>query len=184
VSIAGIFDFFIKNVNYNEICSEGESMKTTEEELIRLLREQIKLERKMVDSMNRTTMKLKNAVVKQLLNGIALDSKKHQDILNAIIELLRVATAMTEVERDQLSAIIGEHIEVEERMLNNVKVIGDKTDNVRVKFLLQYIASDEKRHHQTLREIMDYIISKEIITEEEWWDALYRDAVAHGAPGG
>ena len=152
-------------------------MKTTEEELIRLLREQIKLERKMVDSMNRTTMKLKNAVVKQLLNGIALDSKKHQ-------ELLHVATAMTEVERDQLSAIIGEHIEVEERMLNNVKVIGDKTDNVRVKFLLQYIASDEKRHHQTLREIMDYIISKEIITEEEWWDALYRDAIAHGAPGG
>jgi len=129
-------------------------------------------------------MKLKNAVVKQLLNGIALDSKKHEDILNAIIELLHVATAMTEVERDQLSTEIVDHIEVEELMLNNVKILGEKTDNVRAKFLLQYIASDEKRHHQTLREIMDYIISKETITEEEWWDALYRDAVVHGAPGG
>jgi rubrerythrin len=159
-------------------------MKTTEEELIQLLKKQIELEGKMVDSMNQTMSKLKNVVVKQLLNGIALDSRKHQDILNAVIELLRVATAMTEVERDQLSREISDHIEVEERMLNNVKVAGDKTDNVRVKFLLQYIASDEKRHHQTLREIMDYIVSKEIITEAEWWDALYRDAVAHGAPGG
>jgi rubrerythrin len=159
-------------------------MKTTEQELIRLLQKQIKLERKMVGSINRTTMKFRNDVVKQLLNGIALDSRKHQDILNAIIELLRVATAMTEVEREQLSIEISKHIEVEESMLNNVKAIGDKTDNARVKFLLQYIASDEKRHHQTLREIMDYIVSKEIITEAEWWDALYRDAVAHGAPGG
>lgn len=154
------------------------------QELVELLRAQMMFEREHVETMNKTAGKTRNAVVKQLLHGIALDSTKHADIFNALLELLHVATAMSEDERENVSADFNKHIQAEEFMIRRAEELIEKTEHPRVKFLLKYILSDEKRHHQMLKDILEQIVSKEIITEEEWWDMLYKDAVSHGAPSG
>ena len=154
------------------------------QELVELFRAQMVFEREHAEAMNKTAGKTRNAVVKQLLHGIALDSSKHADIFNALLELLHVATAMSEDEREKVSADFDRHIQAEEFMIRRVEELIKKTEHSGVKFLLQYILSDERRHHQMLKDILGQIVSKEIITEEEWWDMLYKDAVSHGAPSG
>ncbi len=154
------------------------------QELIELLRTQMAFERENVEAMNKTAGKTKNAVVKHLLHGIALDSSKHADIFNALLELLHVATAISENERDKLSADLNKHIESEEFMIRRAEELIGKTEHPGVKFLLKYILLDEKRHHQMLKEILEQIVNRETITEEELWDLLYKDAVSHGAPSG
>jgi len=153
-------------------------------ELIELLRRQMLFERENAEAMSKTAEKAKNAVVKHLLHGIALDSSKHSDIFNALIKLLNVATAISEDEREKLAADLNKHIESEEFMIRRAEEIIEKTDHPGVKFLLNYILSDERRHHQMLRDILKQIVSKEVITDEEWWNMMYNDAVSHGAPSG
>jgi len=69
-------------------------------------------------------------------------------------------------------------------MLRRIERIAEKAEHKAVRFLLHYILSDERRHHETLKEIMEHVVNRETITEDEWWDFLYRDAVGHGAPVG
>lgn len=32
--------------------------------------------------------------------------------------------------------------------------------------------------------MMEVIVRKEVITEEEWWDLIWKEVPFHGAPGG
>jgi len=154
------------------------------EELMNRFKEGMALEKGMIISMGQTVKKVRNAVVKQLLNGIALDSEKHYDIYSSLVELLSGVTALSEEERDGIDAEIRNHIEVERKMIDFVKGLVDRVEDEKVKFLLKYVAADEYRHHNTLKAIMDEVVIKETISDEEWEDLLYKDAVAHGAPPG
>jgi hypothetical protein len=60
----------------------------------------------------------------------------------------------------------------------------DKTANDRIKFLLESILEDEKRHHDLLNLVMGIIVKGETITDEEWWDLMWKYVPFHGAPGG
>jgi len=135
------------------------------QDLNELLRKQMILEHNNVDALKKTAEKIKNAVVKHLLYGIALDSSKHADIFKAIVELLNVATAMSEDERENLNVDIKKHIESEEFMIRRAEELFKKTEHSGVKFLLQYILTDEKKHHQMLKDILERIVSKETIAE-------------------
>ncbi|WP_309492917.1 ferritin-like domain-containing protein [Candidatus Hecatella orcuttiae] len=154
------------------------------ENLLGKLRKQEEFERVNAEFLSQTVAKMKNIVVKLLLHGIALDSLKHSDILNALIGLFSEPTALSDDERNMLEENLQKHIEFEEKMLNEYAEIVEETENKEVKFLLEYILSDEKRHHQTIKEIMEQIVNRETITEEDWWEILYKDAVSHGAPSG
>lgn len=154
------------------------------EELIDKFKEGMQLEKGMSNSMRQTASKVKNSVVKQLLNGIALDSEKHLDIYSSLIELSSGVTAVSEDEREKINIEIKNHIATEKKMIDFVTGIVNAVENDKVKFMLKYIAADEHRHHRTLQAIMDNVIVKEMISEEEWEDILYKDAVAHGAPVG
>ncbi len=153
------------------------------EELIGKFKEGMALERGMTNSMNLTANKVRNAVVQQLLKGIALDSEKHHDAYLSLTELLSGVTALSEQDRDRIDAEIRNHIETERKMIDFVKELIDRVEDEKIKFMLKYIASDELRHHRTLNSIMNDIITKETISAEEWEEFLYEDAVAHGTPG-
>jgi len=56
--------------------------------------------------------------------------------------------------------------------------------NEKVKLLLSAILMDEKRHHQLLKEVLEILIRGETITDEDWWDVLWKNVPFHGAPGG
>ncbi len=154
------------------------------EELIQNFKKGTSLERGMIGSMNLTADKVRNAVVKQLLKGIALDSEKHYYIYSSLIELLSGVAALSEDERDDIGTEIKNHIETEKKMIDFVEELVDKVNDDKIKFMLKYIVSDEYRHHKTLKAILDDVVVKETINEEEWEDLLYKDAVAHAAPVG
>jgi len=159
-------------------------LNSVEEELIGFLREQVKLEEEIIESMGRTLDMVTNPVAKGVLKGISLDSLKHAEIYKAAIEVASVPQALTEKEFYHLKQDVKRHIENEERVIGRLKKAIEEARNEKVKFLLQSIAADEERHHALLSEIMDIVVRGETITEADWWDFLWRNVPFHGAPGG
>jgi len=67
--------------------SDG-SIDLERDELVGLLKEQLALERETIASMDKQVRRTKNRVIKLLLDGIVLDSMKHIDMLETMIDLL------------------------------------------------------------------------------------------------
>ena len=66
---------------------EEKALKT-KDDLVKFLREQIKIENDIVDSLNSALVEVKNPPVKGVLKGISLDSIKHAELYAAAAELL------------------------------------------------------------------------------------------------
>jgi rubrerythrin len=156
----------------------------TKEKMISFLREQIKLEEEIVQSINQILKMITNPVAKGVLKGISLDSLKHAEIYKAAIEVVSFPPALTEEELNQLKKAVKKHIEDEEKAMKYLNYGIEKTRNEKIKFLLESIASDEKRHHELLNKIMDIVVRGETITEDDWWNFLWQGVPFHGAPGG
>ena len=150
----------------------------------RFFREQMKLEEEIVQSMNQALRKLTNPVVSGILKGISLDSMKHGSIYQAAIEVASGPPALTQEEFDRLRETVEKHIEYEEKVMDRLQQVMRKTDNAKLRFLLESILSDEKRHHKLLNEVIRIVVRGETITEEDWWEFLWSNVPFHGAPGG
>jgi len=159
-------------------------MSFTKKELVEFFREQARLEEEIVESVNEALMTIRNSVVKSILKGMALDSSKHAAIYNSAEQIVQVAPALTESEFDELKKVVKWHIENEEKVITRLEDAVKRTENKRIRFLLQAIVADEKRHHQLLDAIMDTVVKGETITDDEWWEMLWKNVPFHGAPGG
>jgi bacterioferritin (cytochrome b1) len=98
--------------------------------------------------------------------------------------MIAVAPALTEEECKHLEEVVRWHIENEEKLMERLREAINKTANDRVKFLLESILTDEKRHHDLLNMVMNIIVKGETITDQDWWDIIWKNAPFHGAPGG
>jgi hypothetical protein len=150
----------------------------------RFFREQMKLEEEIVQSMNQALRTLTNPVVSGVLKGISLDSMKHANIYQAAIEVASGSPALSQEEFDRLRETVEKHIEYEEKVIDRLQQVMAKTENTKLKFLLESILSDEKRHHRLLNEVIKIVVRGETITEEDWWEFLWSNVPFHGAPGG
>lgn len=160
------------------------SLKSKEQELITFFKEQAKLEAEIVKSINKALEGLKNPVVVSVLKGISLDSVKHADMYKAAESIVSVAPALSEEELDHLNEIVKKHIKDEEKMMTRLEDALEKTSDKKIKLLLESIAADEKRHHELLKTIMDTVVGGETITQDEWWEMIWKNVPFHGAPGG
>jgi rubrerythrin len=152
--------------------------------LIEFFKEQVKLEEQIVKSVNESLRELPNPIVKAVLGGIALDSAKHAQIYKAAIELTSFPPALSEEEFNRLKTVVRKHIEDEDKAIDRLKNAIRRTKSEKIKFLLKSIALDEKKHHELLNKIMSIVVKGETITEEDWWEFLWRNVPFHGAPGG
>ena len=159
-------------------------MSFDEKDLVKFFREQAGLEEEIVASVNEALLTIKNPVVKTTLKGMALDSSKHAAIYQAAERMVQVAPALTESEFDELKKVVKWHIENEGKVIKRLEDAVKKTRDKRIKFLLQAIMGDEKRHHQLLDAIMNIVVKGETITDDEWWQMLWKNVPFHGAPGG
>lgn len=156
-------------------------------DLVKTFSEIIEIENVNTKSLRESTALLKNALVKELLGSIAHDSAKHADMYSSLITYLSgPSTAMTEEEFEMLEKVVRRHIELEEDMINRLEnltgsgAISDK----KITYVLRYILFDEYRHHSLLKGLLEAIVRKEVITEEDWWDMVWKDVPFHGTPGG
>ncbi|MCZ2856645.1 MAG: ferritin-like domain-containing protein [Candidatus Bathyarchaeota archaeon] len=159
-------------------------MSFTDEEMVAFFHEQEKLEEEIVKSVSKTLENIKNPVVEAVLRGISYDSSKHADLYKSAAQIIAVAPALTEREFKHLEEVVRWHIENEEKLMERLREAINKTANDRVKFLLESILADEKRHHDLLNLIMNIIVRGETITDQDWWDIIWKNAPFHGAPGG
>lgn len=154
------------------------------DKMMEFLKNQIKLEHHIVESVTNSLKTVRNPVVKQVLRAIAFDSQKHAGIYNAAMSITTVTPALTDREYRDLEKITAKHIKDEEKTISALDEVMPKLKDNKVKFLLGSILSDEKKHHELLNKIMDLVVKKEAITEEDWWEILWKNVPFHGAPGG
>ncbi|MDH5481847.1 MAG: hypothetical protein OEY22_03055 [Candidatus Bathyarchaeota archaeon] len=154
-------------------------------ELTNFLKAQIEVENEIVDSLNNALVDIKNPPVKGVLKGISLDSIKHAEMYAAATELLTgVSRALSQENLDKQKAQVEKHIRLEAELIQKISKVLPTVENEKVKLLLNAILEDEKRHHQLLKMVLDIIVRGETITEEDWWELLWKNVPFHGAPGG
>jgi rubrerythrin len=157
----------------------------SKDELVSFLREQIKIEHKIVESLNSALREIGNPTVKGVLKGISLDSVKHAEMYAAAVTLLTsVSQALTQEHLDKQRELVKEHIRIEAELIERISEVMPSIENEKVKLLLNAILLDEKRHHKLLKEVLELLVRGETITEEDWWDVLWKNVPFHGAPGG
>jgi rubrerythrin len=147
---------------------DKEKLKTMIEERVENEREAVRL---LHDSMEKTN----NPVIRLLLYQLALDSAKHEHMLKAASKLLETPSEdQFKWEGEQFRQAIEKHVEIEREMLDGFKKIVDKTEDKRVRFILQDIISDEKKHHAIMKRVHELVCEGEKVKDEKWWDFLFR----------
>ncbi|MEM2093286.1 MAG: hypothetical protein QXE16_03265, partial [Candidatus Bathyarchaeia archaeon] len=152
---------------------------------IRFIEAQIKVEREIVNSLNEALKGMENQPVKSVLYGISLDSLKHAEMYGSALMLLTTAQkALTQEQLDMQKSLIEKHIRIEAELIGRISAELTHVENEKVKLLLTAILEDEKRHHRLLKDILEILVHGETITEDDWWEILWKNVPFHGSPGG
>jgi rubrerythrin len=154
-------------------------------ELLDFIKRQIVIEKEIVKSLNTGIADIKNPPVRGVLKGISLDSVKHAELYSAAVSLLKnVSQALKQENLDEQRALVEKHIKMEADLIKKLEKIMPAIENTKIRFLLESILADERRHHALLKQVLEIIVHGETITEADWWKMLWEDVPFHGAPGG
>lgn len=158
---------------------------SSDNDLVNFLKEQVKIENKIVQSLNKSLVDIDNPTVKGVLRGISLDSVKHAEMYTSAVQLLTsMPKALQQEQLDQQKNLVEKHIQMETTLIEKISKTLPKVKNAKVKLLLEAILQDEKRHHALLKQILEILVKGETITEDDWWDTLWKNVPFHGSPGG
>lgn len=158
--------------------------KKSDNSLLDFLKNQVVVEKEIVDSLEKALVDMKNPVVKGVLKGVSLDSVKHAELYTSAITLLTsTSIALAQGDLDQHRALIQKHIEIEASLIKVLKNMIPEIKNEKVVFLLKAILEDEIKHHAMLKMVQEIIIKGETITEDDWWSMLWEGSPFHGSPG-
>jgi rubrerythrin len=146
------------------------------DDMIKFLEDQIKLENKIVDSVNKAVDKLENEAVVTALKGVSLDSAKHAMMYQSAINLLTVTSlALNEEQLDLQKKVVEDHIKMEEAVIKELEARVENIENEKVELLLKAILIDEHRHHKLLKTLYEILVKGEAVTQGDWWDAIWGD---------
>ncbi len=153
--------------------------------LVEFLKKQIEIENEIVNSLNKSLGDIPNPTVKGVLKGISLDSVKHAEMYASAVALLTsVSQALTQEHLDKQRDLVEKHIKMEADLIKKIEKTLPTVENKKVKLLLSAILEDERRHHGLLKSILEIIVHGETITEDDWWDVMWKNVPFHGSPGG
>jgi rubrerythrin len=154
-------------------------------DLLKFIEKQITIEKEIVNSLNEAIRDMGNQPVKGVLRGISLDSVKHAEMYDSALTLLTtVPQALSQEQLDKQRSLVEKHIRIEAEIIKKISDVLPEVENNKVKLLLTSILADEKRHHELLKQVLEILVRGETITEEDWWDILWKNVPFHGAPGG
>ena len=88
------------------------------DKMLKFLDNQIKLEHKIVESINKSLDQIENEAVRTALHGISLDSSKHAEMYKSAINLLSATSiSLNEEQLDLQKKVIDSHIKMEETVI-------------------------------------------------------------------
>jgi len=135
------------------------------------IRDEVRVTKLLRDSMRETD----NVVIRLLLNQMALDSVKHESMLRATLGLLDSPSEEGfRTEGEEFLELIEKHVEIERRMLEEFERVVDRIEDSRIRFMVQNIIGDERRHHSIMKHLHGLVFEAEKIQDEKWWDFLFR----------
>ena len=158
---------------------------STSNNLVEFMKRQIVIEKEIVDSLNKGIVDIKNQPVKGVLKGISLDSVKHAELYASAVKLLTsTSQALKQEHLDEQRKLVEKHIALEAELIEKLSKVVPTIESSKVRLLLEAILSDEKRHHELLKAVLEIIVRGETITEDDWLDVLWKGVPFHGSPGG
>ncbi len=153
--------------------------------LLEVARKMVEEEKKYAEELEEASKKIRHPALEALLESIALDSQKHSRMYNALARLLtETQPALSEGELKTIIEVVEKHIETEAKMIELTKKLLEEVADPKIKLIVAAIHEDEAKHHKILLDIKKNIAEKEIISEQELWDAFWKDSPWHGGSGG
>ena len=112
-----------------------------------------------------------NPVVKLFIHNIILDTMRHSDIYQMLIDL-NSSALMDKESKDIGEKELASHIKEEAKMLKQAKDISEVVKDKKIKQLILGILEDERKHHRVLTDLLE-ILKK----ESAEWDAYLYDLI-------
>lgn len=145
----------------------------SKQERVEFYKEQINLENTIVEKAEKAVQGMENILIKELILGIALDSKKHAGMLSALLSMYTKPTpSVAEEFGEDLRKAITEHIELEKQAIDTYQEKLQTAENENEKIIIKAILNDEKKHHKLLLTIQKMIIDKLTLSENELWEMV------------
>jgi len=143
-----------------------------------IFKQQIELENEIVAAAEKSVSGIKNLLVKELILSIALDSKKHANMLSALLAIQSSTQPFIpeKISKDIEKNIL-QHIKLEQKAINSYKELLEEVENEQEKMIIQAIYHDELRHHALLKKIYNTIVEKETLDEGEIWEFIKDDII-------
>lgn len=148
-----------------------------DDETLEALKRQKAFEDETSQSLRQIYDSTKNTFVRLFIHRIILDTMKHSDTYQTLINLNRRAV-VGEIDKAKMTEKLTTHIENEGKMLDKALKISKSVEDEGYKRILQHIVEDEKQHHRILQELIG-IIKKE---GEDWNRYMYDMFTGAGIP--
>ena len=143
-----------------------------------IFKQQIELENQIVAAAEKSVSGIKNLLVKEIILSIALDSKKHANMLSALLAIQSSTQPfISEKISKEIEENILKHIKLEEKAVQTYKELLEEIDNEQEKMIIQALYHDELRHHALLKKIYGTIVEKETLDEGEMWEFIKDDII-------
>jgi len=139
----------------------------SEKSFIKMLQVHKKAEANMAKVCAKLEQKVHTAAAKLLLAEMRLDSTKHENILQEILNVLEEVPPTppetklwdyrieSYVDMQVVGKELQRHVKIEDDMLRDVEAEIKATKDEALKVLLTHIAEDEKKHHRNIELIVD-----------------------------
>lgn len=134
-----------------------EEEEKSRQEAIQMLKEQIKLEGELIGLYERTAPEMENNPVKHMLHMIELDSRKHIDICQTVIEVLEGEDVFSE-HKEELVEGLKDHIKMEEGAVQRAETLLKNVwirENKALTELIKKLRDDEKHHTSALKKLSE-----------------------------
>jgi hypothetical protein len=146
------------------------------ESMVNFLEGMVKIENKIVKSVNQSLDAINNTAVQGALKGISYDSMKHALMYRSAISLISERRLpLEDAQLDEQKEIVNRHIEMEAEVIGKLEAMIPEVEDERVSLILNAIVEDERRHHKLLKRVHEILVMGEAITEQEWWEAIWKD---------
>ena len=126
-----------------------------------MINEQIKLEKEIAKKFSILEQRVDSVAARLLIREMQLDTKKHAEILEAVLKVMGGPksfwefTIDVEADKQTVKKELEEHVKAEEKMMQQIEEQRKKTNDEALKLLLSHFAEDEKRHHKNLQTIIN-----------------------------
>lgn len=145
------------------------SWKIVDENVLSKIKQQKDFEDQTAKKLTPLYESAQNPVIKLFIHSIILDTMRHSDTYQMLIDL-NSSALMGKENKDLGEKELTSHIKEEAKMLKQAKDISEVVKDKKIKQIILGILEDEQKHHRVLTELLE-ILKK----ESSEWDAYLYD---------